>query len=98
MTANDVRDLFNKHDDEHGKFERIDPADRLHPAKRLCGFLKLAAMMTDPSQWSVHAGRDEVFLAGVDELRPDVAESDMLYLMRCGIRWDGYNGCFSAFT
>ena len=93
-----VHDVFEKHsDDEHLKFERIPKAERLHPSDDLCGLLKVASLMKNPAKFSMNAGHDQIWLADWDDLK-QLTEEDVVYLLRCGIWWDGDVDCLSTFT
>jgi hypothetical protein len=88
---------FEQNDKEYCEFDRIPEAERLRPARKLCGLLKVASLMKDPADFSFHAEHDEIFLAAPDDLRPDVTEADVVSLLRCSVRWDS-NGWMAMFT
>lgn len=92
-----VEQWMAANNDEYGEFERIPEAERLHPARKLCGFLKLASLMRDPSAFPIDAVHDEIYLATPEELRRDVTEADIVYLIRCTVRWNS-DGYFAMYT
>ena len=85
-----VKEMFDKHDDEFLKFERIPAYARKHPRPDLCGMLYLHDRFGGTGDAVVAAEHDEVWLAwdadGLDE-------EDVIYLSRCGIRLDRAGLC-----
>ena len=88
MATNKLHDLFEKHEDEFLKFERIKKADRRHPMKDLCGMLylfeKLGGKVGDDAIDS--AGHDQIYFSW-GKLKK-LKEEDVIYLLRCGISYD----------
>lgn len=84
--------------DEFLRFEKIPESERLHPNRELCGLLKVAALMKTPKDFSICATHDEIYLVSADELRDDMTEEDVLYLHRCGVRWDSSHDCLAMFA
>lgn len=91
-----IHEWFEKHESEHIKWERIPSHERLHSSRRLCAFLKIAAMMPDPAKWSLHGEHDIVYLADPDDLVA-VTEDDVIYLLRCGVHWSSECDCLAMF-
>ena len=92
-----VGELFHKHsDDEHVEFERIPEAERRHPRPDLCGLLYLHEKLGGTGDAIEAAEHDMVYLDfdGVDNL----AEADVIYLLRCGILWDNRNESLYMFV
>ena len=82
-----IANWFEKHEDEHLKFDSIPVKDRLHPKDDLCALLKVSSLMKDPSRLFLRAAHDEIFFGFLEDLGP-ITEEDVLYLTRCGVRWD----------
>lgn len=88
MDGERLQAMFEKFEEDHHTFEKIPVADRLHPSRRLCAFLKIASLMDDPSDFNLSAEHDEIWIADADDLRDDTTEDDIRYLARCGVRYD----------
>jgi hypothetical protein len=96
MTRKEIEDLFSKHSDaEYLEHDKIPKEERLHPSRTLSGYLKLASLMKDPSQFDVETKWEEtMWLCVIDDLRKkDVTEADVIYLLRCGISYDESSDC-----
>lgn len=99
MSADEITELFDKHRDEYLKFGRIDPKDRRHSRPDLCGMLLLAERnpvgeVKDEDIIGC-AEHDEVYFHGTPD---SMTEDDVVYLTRCGLRWDRSTGSFCTFT
>lgn len=80
-----VHELFEKHDGEFLKFERITDKDRRHPRPDLCAFLYLHERFGGKGDMVCGAQHDVIFL----DAEPDqLTEEDVIYLRRCGVRYD----------
>lgn len=97
MESSELQELFEKHNSEYLKFERIPEKDRLHPNRTLCGYLKLATLHQDPKDFSVAADHDIVYLATARDLVESVTEQDVIYLRRCGIHYSTESGGLANF-
>lgn len=89
-----TQELFDDHADDPNDFADIPEADRLHPNEALCGLLKLASLLKDPTKLRVEGclnsdSYPEVFLAKERWLVRDLTEDEAIYLLRCGIFFDG---------
>lgn len=73
--------------DEHpfGSFDRIPLSERLHPDRFLCGCLKIASLMEDPSKFNccTEGQHDIIFLPTPHSL----SDEDVRYLVRCGFHF-----------
>ncbi len=84
--------LFEKHNDEFLKFNRIPLASRLHPRPDLCAMLYLHEKFGGSGNAVSHAEHDEIHL----DWEPDegvMTEDDVIYLTRCGVRYGEYGLC-----
>lgn len=103
MTGEEIEFLFEKHDKEFVQFERIPEADRRHPRKDLCAMLYLHDRFGFEQEPRAH--RDAVACAEHDQIwldwevdKIDLAEEDIIYLSRCGVRYDADNETFCLFV
>ena len=113
MTANEIADAFDYcsegsegDGDEFLKFERIPEADRRHKRPDLCAFLLLAELFDGESKgipgayMDIVSGadHDEIFLdPKIDDNTP-LTKEHIIYLSRCGVRWDSDNECLAMFV
>lgn len=98
IDAKDLGDLWDKHDNEFLKFDRI--ANPLHPRPDLCAFLLLDRLSPHPGRdIVVSASHDEFYLdVSTDEIAAVATEEDVVTLIRCGLRYDRGNDSFCMFT
>lgn len=106
MTENIVQeqfaDLFEKHNDEFLKFERIE--DPLHSRPDICAFLLLHDLTFDattfkPNKIVSGATREEIWLSiELSELSGKVTEDDIITLIRCGVRLEEEFDCLAMFV
>lgn len=94
----DVKELFEKHNEEFLKFDRIN--EPLSSCPDLCAMMYMMNFLTmkqrerhnDIISCSEH---DEIFFSiDVDYFSEIASESDVIYLIRCGVR---YSEEFSSF-
>jgi hypothetical protein len=83
----DIHECFERYNDEFLKFERIPNPPSQRPD--LCAFLLLDRLVPGKRDIVSCAEHDEIWL-DVDEeqFKKTATEEDVLYLTRCGIRWD----------
>lgn len=91
-----LSDLFDIHQSEYYKFERIPENQRLHPNRKLCGLLKLVSLFKDPNRFEMEGQHDIIYLAHEDDVRP-LTTDDVIYLSRCGIHRDSEGDCLAMF-
>ena len=95
MTA---EEMFEKYgDEEYLKFDRIPSDKRLAESAKICGFFYIYKLMKDPKMFLMAAEHDDISLAHLEDLR-DLTEEDIIYLSRCGIRYDDEFECLAAFV
>ncbi len=82
-----VQALFEQHDDEFLKFDRIPAYARMHERKDLCAFLYLHSKLGGKGDILGASEHDNVWLdfEGLDTLTSE----DVLYICRCGVQYDG---------
>lgn len=104
-----VADYFNRHSEEYGKFDRIGWRKNQHPDlwKRhrrsdICAFLLLDKI--SPSKLTIisAAEHDEIWIheAKVSLLFESgvLTEDHIVYLLRCGVRYDADHDSFVMFV
>lgn len=90
-----LEELFEKHEDELLKFDRIPESQRLHVSDDLCGLIKIASLLKEPAKFDFSAGHDIVYLSNPCDLK-ELAEDDVIYLLRCGIHFDSEVECLAS--
>lgn len=93
----DWQERFDKHDDEDHDFDLIPEAEQLHTDRKICGMMKLYTLLKEPPAYSVIAGASHDVIWLDDDLRDDVTDDDILYLVRCGIHWSSEGDCPAMF-
>lgn len=95
----DLRAVFEKWDDESGKFERIE--NPRHSCPDVCAFLllnELAPLERGRDMVSA-AEHDEIWLATeVEEVASRATEEQVVELMRCGVRFCSQYNAFAMFV
>lgn len=95
MTTDELREIFEREDDEFLKFERIESPR--HPRPDLCAFLMLHDLVPGDSDMVAGASHDEIHLdVREEDLAAVVTEAQVIDLRRCGVRMDGYGLCMFA--
>jgi hypothetical protein len=83
----DIEQAFKLASDEHGKFDRIENPLARRPD--LCAFLKLDQLVPDSGDIIAAAEHDEIYLdVGPSALAEVATQEDIVYLRRCGVRYD----------
>jgi hypothetical protein len=104
MTVEELVDLFETHEDEFLKDERVEPGRRLHRRPDLHVFLMLDRLVGDDAEG---ADRDMVSAAVYDEIYLEVTpadvaakatEEDIVDMIRCGLRYDNDTNSFCMFV
>lgn len=97
VMISDLKEVFEKNDDEYGKFERIgDP-----PSRRpdLCAFLLLDRLVPKADDVIGGADHDIIFLdVEAEELAKVATEEDIVYLTRCGVFLSSEFDCLCMFV
>lgn len=97
----DLHEIFEKHNDEYLKFERI--AEPRHRRRDVAAFLMLDELSPaadgKPHDMVAYAAHDEITLAAEPELVvANATEAQVIDLIRCGVRFDASNDCFCMFV
>lgn len=82
-----LKAVFKELQDEYLKFERIE--NPLHHRADICGFMKLHQLVPGTMDMVAAAEHVEIFLDVSPEALERVATvDDLVYLHRCGVRWN----------
>jgi len=94
----DLYQAFEAASDEYIKFDRI--VNPLHPRPDLCAFLMLDQLVPGGTGDMVSAAEhDEIFLdTDVGKLAEVATQEDIVYLHRCGVRYDNSLDCLAMFA
>lgn len=93
-----LEEAFEAATDEFLRFERIEKP--LHPRPDICAFLRLCELVPDGDRDIVSAAEhDEIFLdIEPEELAEVATQEDIVYLHRCGIRFDSSTDSLAMFV
>lgn len=95
----DLEQAFEAASDEFIKFERIE--NPLHRRPDICAFLKLDQLVpTDNVRDMVCAAEHDEFFLDVEpeKLAAVATQEDIVYLHRCGVRYDTSTDSLAMFT
>ena len=94
----DLYATFEKHNDEHIKFERVE--NKLHSRPDICAFLLLDKLLPNDGRDIVSAAsHDEIWLdVDCDKLAEVATDDDILMLVRCGVMFDSSTDSLSMFV
>lgn len=98
MTSEEIEALFEKHDDEYIKFDRVSKKRSNRPD--LHAFMLLDEILPESAHDIVAAAEhDEIYLDCDDEqLEACLTEELIVELTRCGVRYDSENGGLCMFA
>lgn len=98
MNIYDLRALFEKHNAEYLKFDRV--SNPMHKCRDLCALLMLDKLVAyEGTEFIVSADHEIIYLGvSIDELAAVATEEDIITLVRCGLMTDTNNIYFSMFT
>jgi len=91
--------MFDKHDEEYLKFDRIENPPHNRPD--LCAFILLDKLSPSERARDIIAcsEHDEFWIdASPEDVANNATEEDIIYLQRCGIRYDSSNDSFCMFS
>ena len=94
----DLDMIFEKHNDDYLKFERVE--NKLHSRPDICAFLLLDKLLPNDGIDIVSAAtHDEFFLdADCEKLAEVATEDDILMLTRCGVHYDSETDSLAMFA
>lgn len=96
LDRDNLHDLFEKHDDEYIKFERVKK--KLHKCPDIHAFLLLEQIAPIQEGYGsdivAGANHDEIYLGtDLDLFCENATEEQLIDLIRCGIRYDNDGFC-----
>jgi len=92
-----IAETFEKYEDEHGEFERIQNPRSGRPD--LCAFLILDNLIAGTSKIISDAEHDEIFLdTSIEALSFVATEAHIIALVRCGVRYSEEFDCLCMFV
>lgn len=92
-----IHDWFEKYNDDYIEFERIPEKDRRHPRPDICAMIYLHERFGGDGDAVTCAEHDEIWL-GWDVGEIDLTEEDVLYITRCGVRYDSSTDSLAMFV
>lgn len=97
MTTEDLVALFEKHGSEFLRFERIENPKCKRPD--VCAFIRLDELVPESKDMVSAAEHDEIYLAvDAEQLAACATEDDIIFLARCGVRYDSSSGSLAMFV
>ena len=97
MNIEKLEQLFEKHNDEFLKFDRIE-SPKYSNRPDLSAFLLLAELCQDTGDIIGAAEHDVIYLSTkMEDILPVITEEHIVYLTRCGVMLSEFD-CLSMFT
>ena len=90
-----VPQIFEKHHDEYGEFNRIPECAKLHRRPDICALLYIDQRFGGDDDIIDCAEHDEYFIDCDCSL---LTEEDVIYLCRCGFGYDSENDSLYSFV
>lgn len=92
-----VASWFSKYDDEYTEFDNIPEKEKRHRRPDVCAFIYLDEKLGSSDNDAIAAAEhDEIYLSW-DNLEI-LTEEDVLYIARCGVRYDESNDSLTMFV
>lgn len=91
MTVDDLQELFEKHEDEHGDFHLVD--NKRSQRHDLHAFMLLDELLPGTERIVSAAEHDEIFLSvGLEDLvTSGITEEQVIELIRCRVRLSSFD-------
>jgi hypothetical protein len=97
INPEDLHELFEKHNDEFLKFERVE--NKRSNRDDLHAFLLLDSLVPGSGDIVAAAEHDEIWLdIAPKEFAKVATEAHIIELTRCGVRYDRQNDSFAMFV
>ena len=98
MIKEEFIEIWNLHDDEYHNFGKIE--NKICESSDLSAFMLLHKFMINKDADIITASEhDEIFLSTLDDLDLEkIIEDDIVYLIRCGVRYDEDYDCLAMFV
>lgn len=85
-----IHDKWEAVNDDFLKFDRIDESQRPYSSSDVCAFVYLDRLFPSEKGIDMVAGaeHDEIYLRIEEDQVARLTDADILYLTRCGVRYD----------
>ena len=80
--------LFDKNSAEFGKFNSINSEEKLHNDPMICALLYLDSIYPGEIHYHHSENGKGLFIHGLNFNIDDLVNKDVLYLIRCGVKYD----------
>jgi len=85
--------------DDHLEFDRIPQVEKRHSRHDVCAFIYLSELFPGKTSAMIaSASHDEIWLDVTSEEIESLSDYDILYLIRCGVRYDNDNDSLAMFA
>lgn len=93
-----IAEMFEEHDDEFLKFDRVE--NKRSNRRDLHAFIVLDELFPEENTGDIIAAaeHDEIFLDIKEEKFEQLEESQVIELIRCGVRYSSDYNCFCMFV
>jgi hypothetical protein len=102
MEREKIIEIFERDDNEYLMFDRIPKEDKFSNSKDLCAFQFIYHFLKQEEKEKdiiLSAEHDEIFLCSLDDLSTEwMNENDVVYLKRCGVRYNTNLDCLCMFV
>lgn len=91
-----VEEMFDKHEDSHGKWDQIPNAEKRHPVRQMCAFMYIYEQAPADKHRVVGGAEHDLIWLNCDQTK--LTEDDVLYLRRCGVWYDSESDSLAMFV
>jgi hypothetical protein len=104
MDSEAIHELFEEHNNEFLRFDEIPADQKRHVRPDVCAFIYLHERFEKKNALGSYseavggAAHDEIWLAWNSDDLSEITSEDVLYLSRCGVRWDEEADCLAMFV
>ena len=98
MIKEEFIEIWNLHDKEYHHFGKIE--NKICESTDLSAFMMIHKFMINKEADIItSAEHDEIYLSSLDDLDfAKIIEEDIVYLIRCGVRYDEEYDCLAMFV
>lgn len=91
-----IEELFMKYDDEYTEFDKIE--NKRHPRPDICAMIYLHEKLGGKGDAVVCAEHDQIWLNWEKKEIKKLTDEDVLYITRCGVRYDSDTESLAMFV